>query len=613
MIVEVSPSLLVHQPGAPGELTVRLENGRDTISGFVVRVLGADPDWVEIDDPQPSLFPAESRQIRVRVRMPENFPAGTHALTLQVQEVAGLRECVLKTFRVSVPARERLLLTMKPPLVTGGGRAAFRLRAENTGNTTITSPLVGVDGESSLRFGFDAEALDLPPGAQTRVAVTVSRRRPWTGMPTPRMFAVHADSRTTEERRAGVPVEGLLAQGVFLQKPRISRVSLSLVASLAVLVAVLTIAAVTVGAALRKSSVEQANASQRLTAVSDPDAHAPSTQPDRCPCPVEGLVSASRKSAKVAFYPALDTVNPVKTVKVAKNGRWKAQLSAGDYKMRLAGPDLVSTWYPQAVDADRAEVIKVEGTAVRAQSLNDMMPGVALGSITVTLDVDNPVGAKVAVLMAPGTDLAGTLVTTAEPVDGTSVFVAKDVPLPGKYTIVASKTGYTADRGPLSLGAPGQAKALLRLKADPNSGLRGPAGAEGPRGLAGLNGEDGQDGNDGNDGRVVTSTTTVAGSPDPTTPSSEPTTTPTSVPPTSIPPTSVPPTSVSPTEQITPSTTVVTTVVTTTVTQPAQDPGGESSCQWWRDIYLCVRPGEPTTPPTTEPPTATETTSGGTN
>ena len=608
MIVEVGPSLLAHQPGSPGELSVRLENGRDTISLFSVRVLGADPDWVEIDDPQPSLFPGESRAIRVRVQLPENFPAGTHSLTLQVQELGGAQECVLRPFRVAVPARERLLLTMKPPLVTGGRRAAFRLRAENTGNTTITSPLVGVDGESVLAFDFGSQALDLPPGAQTRVAVTVSRRRPWTGMPTPRMFAVHADSRTAEERRAGVPVEGLMAQGVFLQKPRISRVSMSLAASLAVLVAVLTIAAVTLGAALRKSTVDQANATQRLTAVSDPDAHPPSTQPDLCPCPVVGKVGAVKK-AKVAFYPVRDTVNPLQTVNVAKDGHWRAQLPVGDYKMRLVGPDLVSTWYPQAVDADQAEVIKVSGTAIRPQSLNTMMPGVALGTITATLDIDNPVGAKVAVQMAGGTDLAGTLVATAEPVDGTSVFVAKDVPLPGKYTIEASKAGYTAAREPLALGLQEQAKVLLRLKTDPDSGLRGPAGADGKRGPAGLDGLDGhdglngEDGHDGQDGKVVTSTTTVPGSATPTT-----TSTPTSQ------PTSVTPTSASPTASITPSTTVVTTVVTsvvtsvvtTTVTDPAEDPGGESSCRWWQDIYLCVRPGEPTTTPTT-------TTSGGTN
>ncbi len=103
MIVEAGPSLLHHQTGSPGELRVRLENGRDTISLFTVRVLGADPDWVEIDDPQPSLFPGESREIRVRVQMPENFPAGVHPLTVQVQELGGPQECVLQSFGVSVP------------------------------------------------------------------------------------------------------------------------------------------------------------------------------------------------------------------------------------------------------------------------------------------------------------------------------------------------------------------------------------------------------------------------------------------------------------------------------------------------------------------------------
>jgi len=60
MRLSVEPRRAVATPGTPTTLGVVVTNGSDVISGYVLRVLGADPSWVEIEDPSPRLFPGES-------------------------------------------------------------------------------------------------------------------------------------------------------------------------------------------------------------------------------------------------------------------------------------------------------------------------------------------------------------------------------------------------------------------------------------------------------------------------------------------------------------------------------------------------------------------------
>ena len=51
MRLSVEPRRTVATPGTPTMLGVVIANGSDVISGYVLRVLGADPSWVEIEDP----------------------------------------------------------------------------------------------------------------------------------------------------------------------------------------------------------------------------------------------------------------------------------------------------------------------------------------------------------------------------------------------------------------------------------------------------------------------------------------------------------------------------------------------------------------------------------
>jgi hypothetical protein len=159
------------------------------------------------------------------------------------------------------------------------------------------------------------------------------------------------------------------------------------------------------------------------------------------------------KNILVGLY-SVSSVSRAARVPVDADGRWSAAVtSSGDYLIRFSAPGLVPTWYPQAVDAAQAIPVAVHGGT---NALPPMMSGVALGSISVTLNIDGDAdGAQVSVRLAGGTGMPDALVSTAEPTpaaDGSSVFVAEHIPSPGSYVVVAEKDGYLTASLPVQLG-----------------------------------------------------------------------------------------------------------------------------------------------------------------
>jgi len=453
MIIEVQPTTVRHQAGVPILLNVHIENVRNVIAGVCVLVLGADPEWVDVTEPVLSLFPGEARTIEVNLLLPEYITSGHRQVTVQVTETNEPRESVLVPVTVEVPERERLLLNLKPPLVQGGSRAGFSLRAENRGNTVIDRPMQGRDDEARLRFSFVPERLELAPGERTRIAVKVESRRPFWGIPTPRMLAVHADSRTPTEREGGAPLPGSGAHAAFLQRPRLTRAALSLAALPIVLLVVVGTAVLVIGSVLKHDETALANKESRLVAVSDPDSKSPPTA--ACPCSVAGLVVVAAGSVKpakgteVSLYHPFDPLTPVRTMTTGVNGDWQMDDAiAGDYLVRVTARHRIPTWYPEAVDAAHATKITITGGVTH---LRPMVIGIALGSITIALDVDDPSDVQVTVQLAPGSAVPGAILATAVQTDIPNVFQAENLPTPGRFVIVAEKDGYLMASMPVDL------------------------------------------------------------------------------------------------------------------------------------------------------------------
>ncbi|GAB3248717.1 COG1470 family protein [Kineosporia babensis] len=479
MIANVSPNHFVQQAGVPVQMSVSVENPRDVIAGVSIRVLGADPDWAQISEADFSLFPGETRTVSVYLSLPDGFPAGAYPITVQVQEIGGLGECVLCPVTVDIPDQELLLLNLKPHLVHGGKEARFGILIENAGNTSISRPLTGQDEEDELRFRFDPEHVELAPGERTRASVTVSRHRPWTGMPIPHMFSVFADPRPIDERKAGIPVDSLGTQGAFLQKPWISRTTLALGSSLLAILVIMAIGVATVAAILHKNEADQVHTDNRLAGFADPDSRPPEVGPDACPCSFSGRVkvvgdgySPTPRNAgsmpqwrmrqllydmRVSIYPVDDTEHPVWAERPNRDGSWRAEVrTAGEYLIRFGGAGLVPTWYPQAVDPGQALKVVARGGDTKTSKdsvteLPTMLIGVARGSVTVDLNIDDLSGAKVEVLTGEGTAVPCARAALAKSPENDNVFVATDLPTPGSYLITATKEGYTSEAVPITL------------------------------------------------------------------------------------------------------------------------------------------------------------------
>jgi hypothetical protein len=123
-------------------------------------------------------------------------------------------------------------------------------------------------------------------------------------------------------------------------------------------------------------------------------------------------------------------------------------VSAGDYLVRVSAPEHIPTWYPESVDAAHATAITVDGGVTE---LRPMLIGIALGSITIGLDVDDPSDVRVTVRLASGSAVPGAIVADAVQTDVATVFLAENLPTPGRFVVVAQKEGYLMASIPVDL------------------------------------------------------------------------------------------------------------------------------------------------------------------
>jgi hypothetical protein len=63
MRVHVTPLHAELTPGLAHPITISISNTETIIAGYTVRILGADPGWVELESDTVSLFPDETRTL----------------------------------------------------------------------------------------------------------------------------------------------------------------------------------------------------------------------------------------------------------------------------------------------------------------------------------------------------------------------------------------------------------------------------------------------------------------------------------------------------------------------------------------------------------------------
>jgi uncharacterized membrane protein len=120
MRVHVSPLRTEITPGISQPITVAISNTESIIAGYTVRVLGADPGWVEIEADTVSLFPDETRTLEVTVAPPRGIPAGSRRIAVQVRELTPPYDTRITEVELTVPASAMVQLRVDPVAVTAG-------------------------------------------------------------------------------------------------------------------------------------------------------------------------------------------------------------------------------------------------------------------------------------------------------------------------------------------------------------------------------------------------------------------------------------------------------------------------------------------------------------
>lgn len=514
MRLELEPSHVDLPADGPVVTVLTITNTSQVIAGYGLRVLGADPAWVELSDPEPRLFPGETARVVVSLRLPPMLPAGERRMGVQVRELVGEVATTVLELVVRVPGVPDLDVRLDPTTVTAGRRGSFAVMLDNRGNLPAVGRLVGTDPEAKLEFRFEPPQFRLDPGRTQITELRARAKRPWFGTQVVRPFELRAsDEPPGTAARTDTPPA---AVGVLVQRPVFSRSVLSLLG----LLLVVTLFAVVITTAL--NSVVQRSAADRDLALQVAQA-----RDERATTGTSSLAGAVRListgeplgGVSVEAFDAADTEVPLATVATADDGSFLVgALPEGTYKLRVRGAGFPELWYPAAAtDADAVELELRRGQAATGltvllggvpATVSGTVSGEDVGGATATLElpldspaiaelVSNPVGTAPDAPATPAPDDGagrdpGAIVRTAV-VGSDGGFSLDQVPSPAVYDLVISKPGHATQVHRVDVAA-GEDRAGIEIQMLEGDGtIAGTVnGADGPLGGASITASSGE-------------------------------------------------------------------------------------------------------------------------
>lgn len=435
MRVDVSPQLLDVEPGRRAVLSVAVYNDESIIVAYRIRVLGLDEAWVDIDQERLSLFPDTSGVAIVTLNLPNDAPAGSRRIAVEVTSLTEPARTELAEVELTTPTNDDLALEIQPVSIFGTRSGTFGVIATNEGNTPLDIVLEAEDPEDHLHFGFDPYMIEIGPGERLHVQAVVEGRRPLVGSPAPRQFTIRALG-------TGGAVDPM-AMGTLIQRPWLSRGALSL---LGLLVAVSVFAGVltaTLGRVVDRSTAGEDLLLQVVRGETGADVV-------ENPATVRGSVTLLTSGAPVdgvtaEIFAADAPDRSIAATATAPDGAFVfGGLAEGTYKLRFRGAGFTEVWYPTALLPDHATEIDVaEGATV---SGIDVRLGGIPGSISGRVVGDDPTGASV-VLHVSASVIDGPVdaVVTSTVVDATGEFTLADVPAPSTYLLSVDKPGFASE------------------------------------------------------------------------------------------------------------------------------------------------------------------------
>lgn len=181
-------------PGQPAIVQVRLANLGTTVDHFRVTVEGIPSGWVHGPDQEIQLNPNDAVPLTLTIataRSPE-YVAGEYPVTIRARSRENPAESGEAHGLWTILPYTASSIGLEPALATSRLRAGYRVALHNMGNAAGRYALAGKDDEEKLGYRFVPETVDLDPGAETTVALTVRARRKWLGRAQSRPFNVDA-------------------------------------------------------------------------------------------------------------------------------------------------------------------------------------------------------------------------------------------------------------------------------------------------------------------------------------------------------------------------------------------------------------------------------------
>jgi hypothetical protein len=440
--LEVGPAELQVVPGSPAAVVAQVFNTDDVINAYEIRVFGVDPTWVDLERERLSLFPSSAGVVTVLVNVPEDYPAGTLQLGVEVTPSVDPTARQLGNVTLIVPPRKLATMQADPASVMAGRKATFNLTYTTEGNTPFSLELSSLDPEAKVTTVFNPPVVDLVPGEQIIVPVRTKARPPLMGTPAPRLVTFTATG-------ADNPLESLVS---FVQKPTLGRGLISLFGMLMAVTVFALVLTNTLGRVVDVSKVDAALLKRAVEGVPE-DRGIPDD-----PGFVTGSVSqlsngAAVSGATVELFPSDDATKPVASTATNEKGLYTVpNLNEGAYKVRFRGAGFVELWYGDALTFDDAAEIDVK-LGETTKDINIQIGGIP-GSIAGKVLADDPTDATVT-LQVPADALEAATDAQIQQiaVGADGAFLLEKVAAPASYELVVSKPGYTTVTRVVNLGA----------------------------------------------------------------------------------------------------------------------------------------------------------------
>jgi hypothetical protein len=495
MRIVVSPRQVAVTPGLSQRIDVTLTNTGTVIGGYAIRVLGADPGWIDFEPTTISLFPETAHTFSFEVTVPRGIPAGNRRIAVQVRELTPPMDATIAEVDLVVPAAPNVSVDCDPMAVTAGKRASFSLLVENTGNTELKGYLEGDDEQKKVTFTFTPERVTIPPGQHVVVDMKATAKRKFMGSPTVRMLDVYFDqlpenaffdNAAVQLRRD--PDASVATNATFIQRTVLARSALSLVG----LLVAATVFAVVITIALSRL-VGQTTADRNLALQVAAAANQPAATGTSGVAGTVTLLTSGKPVSGVAVsvFSASDTSVPVETTATDSKGTYSVHnLVAGKYYLGFRGAGFVQIFYPSATTTADATTITLAAGQLQG-GLNVSLGGVP-ASIAGSVVGDDVSGATlfletlpsgIAAVAAQDTLLPqdttpgvvtppdnGGAVVMHVPVGADGSFALTNVPSPSVYDLVVVKTGFATSTQEIDIGA-GEARTGVVIRLSTGDGL----------------------------------------------------------------------------------------------------------------------------------------------